>query len=453
MLNDFILRYPNSLLGKHFKILQQVAVFQLYDGVCPPLVFDLWKATGELGAVLWFHKIENLDEYLADLKIYIANLLDIWATVDPNRIIVKQKLHVLVHLIENIRRHGPAVLYSTEIFDHDIARRMAGIELFKHQVSGGWWLQEDTTTAAGRSNPRSAPDPPLENLDGCPTSPSSYTRAGENVRNFLQQHPALQRRLGWVSPLVLTPGTVKLLPSKLQAPCTWLSARGTAEIPTPVGLSKPTECLWYSCKYLIARSRDICKPGSWIFFCDGAGVSHAGRISKILSCMEEKQAVAIVDRYNIDTTRDPYFNMPVLHRACDPEGHGLSTQIPVQSVSFIFNAQHDCRACKCIRLEDQRIRQERTLTERTRKVLMHEPTDRYLVNMHALHNAALIRSILPRTLTAPIAYVADREAHHKERSAAMRVSGPLKRAEAQAKAAETRARNKTAKDGEARGVD
>lgn len=66
MLDDFILRYPNSLLGKHFKILQQLAVFQLYDGVCPPAVFDLWKATGELGAVLWFHKIDKLDEYLVN---------------------------------------------------------------------------------------------------------------------------------------------------------------------------------------------------------------------------------------------------------------------------------------------------------------------------------------------------------------------------------------------------
>ncbi|KAI0823764.1 hypothetical protein BC628DRAFT_1324557 [Trametes gibbosa] len=459
MLDDFILRYPNSLLGKHFKILQQLAVFQLYDGVCPPLVFDLWKATGELGAILWFHTIANLDQYLEDLNIYVANLLDIWAMIDPNRIIVKQKLHVLVHLVENIRRHGPAVLYSTEIFEcwnaifrlcsvysnhHgaslDIARRMAGIELFKHQVSGGWWSQQEPGNAAACATEI---NPQL----------STYVRAGEHVRTFLQHHPALQRRLGWVSPLVLNPGTVKLTSSKKQSPSTWLTARGTNEIPTPTALSEPLDCIWYECKYLVSQSRDICKPDSWVFFRDRTGVSvesphlqlcHAKH--SILTCPKESRVVAIIDSYNIDSERDMYFNMPVLHRVCDPEGQGQSVQVTVDSISFVFNAQHHCRASGCTRLEDQHITQERRLTERIRDTLVHEPVDRYLLNTHALHNAALIREILPRKLTSPIAYVADREAHHQERSAAMRVAGPLKRAGAQAKAAETRARNKGMKD-------
>ncbi|CDO77985.1 hypothetical protein BN946_scf184811.g6 [Trametes cinnabarina] len=340
---------------------------------------------------------------------------------------------------------------------------MAGIELFKHQVSGGWWPQRDSGDNAAACTADS--DPQL----------STYVRAGENVRTFLQRHPALQRRLGWVNPLVLTPGTVKLISSEKQSPSIWLTARGTNEIPAPDSLSEPQDCLWYECKYLVAQSRDICKPNSWVFYSDQTGVSikslqlrlytelnvsaghytqvsRPGRIQKILTCPEENRAVAIIDRYDINSDRDTYFNMAVLHRVCDPEGHGQSVQIAVETVSFIFNAQHHCRACGCARLEDQHITQERKLTERTRNSLVHEPIGRYLVNMHALHNTALLREILPRELTSPIAYVADREAHHQERSAAMRIAGPLKRAGAQAKAAETRARNKGMKDNVQKGL-
>ncbi|KAI0827855.1 hypothetical protein BC628DRAFT_1409428 [Trametes gibbosa] len=410
-LDDFILRYPNSLLGKHFKILQQLAIFQLYDGVCPPLVFELRKATGELGAVLWFHKIANLNQYLEDLNVYIANLLDIWVAIDPNRIIVKQKLHILVHVIFECWN---AIFRSCSVYSNhhgasfNLARRMAGIKLFKHQVSGGWWSQHNfhSTDCNTESQPQSRLSPDMESGP----LPSLYMRAGENVRTFLQQHPALQRRLGWVSPLVLT----------------------------PAALSKPLDCLWYNCKYLVARSRDICN--------DRTGIFYPGHIRKILSCPQEDRSVAIIDKYHINASRDAYFNMPVLYRMCDPEGQGLSVQIAVELVLFIFNAQHHCRACGCTRLKDQRIMQERKLTERTRSSLIHKPIECYLVNTHVLHNAALLREVLPRELTLPILYVANCEAHHKDRSAFMRFVGPLKRAGAQATAAETRARNKSGKD-------
>ncbi|EIW54556.1 uncharacterized protein TRAVEDRAFT_60724 [Trametes versicolor FP-101664 SS1] len=473
MLDDFIIQYPNSLLGKHFKILQQLAVFHLYDGVCPPVIFDLWKATGELGAVLWFHKIDNLDLYLADLETYIANVLDIWAILDPNRILVKLKLHVLAHLVDDIRRHGPAVLYSTEIFEcwnaifrlcsiysnhhgpsHDIAGRMASLEQFKHQVSGGWWRSLTGSESSGSAAPGpqilEAPTDSDARDDGTNAGAMDplpeYVRAGEKVRTFLQCNPTLQRRLGWVSPSVLVAGTVKLMAKDKQAPSEWIVARGQKEIPIPEALSSP-QCTWYHCKYLVAQSRDICKPDSWIFFRNQKGIARVGRISKILSCPEEGRAVAIIDKYDIDHERDTYFNMPVIHRICDPEGRGQSTHIPVESVIFIFNAQHHCRACGCTRQEDQQILQERKLTGRTRKIIGHEPIGRYLLNMHALHNAALIREVLPRELTSPIPYVDDREARHRELAAAMRISGPRKRADAQAKAAETRARNKNAKQG------
>jgi hypothetical protein len=133
------------------------------------------------------------------LDILINNLLDAWAVFDPRRILTKYKLHVFSHLKDDIRRHGPAVLYSTEIFEcwnaifrlcsvlsnhlapsHDIAITLADMERFKHQVSGGYW----------------------KSLGG------KYIQAGMKIRKFLQTSPQLQRRLGWVQKPDLVPGNV-----------------------------------------------------------------------------------------------------------------------------------------------------------------------------------------------------------------------------------------------------
>lgn len=126
-----------------------------------------------------------------DLEVFVGNLLDAWATYDPNRILVKMKLRVLTHLVEDVRRFGLVILYSTEIFEcwnaifrmcsvlsnhlspsHDIAITLGEMEIFKHLVSGGWWRNEK----------------------------GEVKQAGEKVRQFLVKSPELQRQLGWVSP-------------------------------------------------------------------------------------------------------------------------------------------------------------------------------------------------------------------------------------------------------------
>ena len=72
---DYMLQYKNSLVGKHFKALQQVGVFHLYGGLCESnIIRDLWKATGELGALLWYNKIRDMDAYLVCLFQYLVLL-------------------------------------------------------------------------------------------------------------------------------------------------------------------------------------------------------------------------------------------------------------------------------------------------------------------------------------------------------------------------------------------
>ncbi|KAK7471306.1 hypothetical protein VKT23_002715 [Stygiomarasmius scandens] len=252
----YLIKYKNSLIGKHFKILQQLGVFHVY-GLCSPDIFALWKASGELGALLWFPEIHDMETYLKDLQVLIDNLLDAWAKVNPRRIITKIKLHALVHLPEDIRRFSPSVIFATEIFEcfnaifrtcsilsnhlapsRDIADSMTGMERFKHMVSGGFWKDKES---------------------------GSYIQGSLKVREFLLKNSEMQRRLGWVSHNVV-PGQFRRLPRQKRIRQTWDQVAQYC-VPLKSGFADDLSALeWELCTLVIAQSTDCCKVDSWVFF-------------------------------------------------------------------------------------------------------------------------------------------------------------------------------------------
>lgn len=95
---------------------------------------------------------------------------------------------MLPHLIEDIRRFGPAIRYSTEVFEcynaifrlcsiysnhqapsRDIARKFGSMDRLKHILSGGYW--KDSTGA--------------------------WIQAGSHVRDVLRRQIIIQQHLGW----------------------------------------------------------------------------------------------------------------------------------------------------------------------------------------------------------------------------------------------------------------
>ncbi|KAJ7359609.1 hypothetical protein DFH08DRAFT_911530 [Mycena albidolilacea] len=93
----YMIQYKNNLIGKHFKTLMQILAFHIHD-ISTPEQFALVKTAGDLGAHLWVPEINNMEEYLDQLQIAIVNLLDAFDNVDPLRILVKLKVHFLVHI-------------------------------------------------------------------------------------------------------------------------------------------------------------------------------------------------------------------------------------------------------------------------------------------------------------------------------------------------------------------
>lgn len=123
--------------------------------------------------------------------------LDSLSAVEPGRIVVKPKCHILTHTPDNVRRFGPAAgLFGTDTFEcfngvfrlcsilsnHqapslDIGRTFSEMGFFKQVASGGYWKDHD-----------------------------DWVRAGPEVRKFMNAHTEVQDLLGWASRTRVIPG-------------------------------------------------------------------------------------------------------------------------------------------------------------------------------------------------------------------------------------------------------
>lgn len=121
-----------------------------------------------------------------------------------------------------------------------------------------------------------------------------------------------------------------------------------------------------------------------------------------------------------------------------------------QAILFIFSVQHDCRLAKCPTSALCPQLQERRETTWMQHLVDHADDNHFLINLYGLHNANMIRSILPRHLYAPQPLYSDWKAHHIMLAGKLRVTQKNKRAATQAKRKATIAAKKAKKLAEQR---
>ncbi|KAJ6550905.1 hypothetical protein B0H10DRAFT_2379451 [Mycena sp. CBHHK59/15] len=297
-----------------------------------------YAATGELAALLWVPEIRNLAEYRVchdsvycvplplklnqrDLKVAIANVLDIFSLIDPSKMITKIKLHLVAHIDDDAVGFGPLVGVATEIFEgfnavfrycsilsnhlapsRDIALQLGDQEGLKHRLTGGWWLCH-----AG----------------------NEWLRAGSGVRHFMADHPVLQRLLGWAEQKLLKHGETKLEPLQRgqKNRCNHALKSTVAAKAVNYGMYSP-ESTWFRCSSLVAESLDECYVGSWIFALSATDAvsdlpsaklelmqniqnsTITGRISEILT--NHATALVVLEQFQVLSVRDAIYGMPVL---------------------------------------------------------------------------------------------------------------------------------------------
>ncbi|KAH8923881.1 hypothetical protein BT69DRAFT_1333485 [Atractiella rhizophila] len=154
--------YAHSLVGKDFKIIMQIVLFAL-DGILSDSFLLIWVALGRLGSLVWRPKVTDKAKYLYNLEAAIAFFLDSTASL-TTQWFNKRKFHLLVHLVDNVRRFGVPINYATEKFESyngvvrlrsvfsnhqapgvDIATSFAGYDRVRHIFSGGFWKDKATS--------------------------------------------------------------------------------------------------------------------------------------------------------------------------------------------------------------------------------------------------------------------------------------------------------------------
>lgn len=165
---------------------------------------------------------------------------------------------MLLHIIQDIRRRGPAVRFSTEVFEcfnaifrlcsvlsnhqapsRDIAAKLADLDRVKHILSGGYWLQD-----------------------------GAWIRAGKDVNRILRATPIIQRHLGWAPPPVWTTGSVRAVAQKKQqkAPALTLQETLIDGAVDACGIPIDPSTVWTNGQNVTACSGDTCKVDSWAVF-------------------------------------------------------------------------------------------------------------------------------------------------------------------------------------------
>ncbi|KAI9603142.1 hypothetical protein H4Q26_002456 [Puccinia striiformis f. sp. tritici PST-130] len=110
-----LVKYASSLVGKDFKVIIQAAPFLFFQFMDAPKR-NIWIALCHLAPLVFQTHIEDMNEYLIDLK----NRIDIFlyhVIQSSAQWINKPKFHMLLHLPESIRLYGPASLFATKKFE------------------------------------------------------------------------------------------------------------------------------------------------------------------------------------------------------------------------------------------------------------------------------------------------------------------------------------------------
>ncbi|KAL4079984.1 hypothetical protein V8B97DRAFT_2020726 [Scleroderma yunnanense] len=154
---DYICCYKGGLIGKHFKSLTQVMPFVIHD-LMLKTILDGWTLIGELVVLLWHTEIADTEKYLVQLTQMIDNFLNFTTQCAPKQY---ESFNHVFHLL--------CVFSNQQSPSWDSCRTFACHDTLKHVVTGSYWFNQET---------------------------KKWVRAGDEVLEYLDQHPAQAQLLG-----------------------------------------------------------------------------------------------------------------------------------------------------------------------------------------------------------------------------------------------------------------
>ncbi|KAG8695586.1 hypothetical protein FRC08_007683 [Ceratobasidium sp. 394] len=375
---NYICTNRGSLTGKHFKTLVQTSAFCFY-GLIPDTLHAAWASLSQLAVLAWYSVIDNLPAYITELEQAIQVLLHDLAKCAPQLLIDKGKVHLLVHMPYFVLRFGPLLGPDTERYEsfnsvfrecsihsnrqapsRDIAANFAAFDRMRHVASGGCWFNRET---------------------------KAWQRAGPHVLALTQSSSFLCKILGSKDPAVKPPGSV-IVPAK--SPSTTWANTELSSFACPAGLNQ--ESLMRLAAKFKTQCGDTASSESHVAFrpIDSEPDSQLmlGRIHKIWAA-QSGGGPACVLLYAFDwVPDDSTLNMPAVQL------RGDLVFTTVSNILGVINLQHRCAFMGCKDTGRITVRQERQDTDVTQKAIEHTDNTNFLVNIHSMHNYALIRKLL-----------------------------------------------------------
>jgi hypothetical protein len=186
---EYLVKHIKSIVGRHFKILLQAAPFVLLDFLTPEKQ-EIWLALCKLTPFIFQTKILAMDVYLETLKFHIDHFLHLLIRSNAQWV-NKPKVHMLLHLVESIRRFGPASLFATEKFEsYNGVLRQASIHSNRLAPS-----RDLATTFDNFSSLKFLVSGGVIHHDGN----NSTSTASKNVQDIFLGNPVIQRAMGYNS--------------------------------------------------------------------------------------------------------------------------------------------------------------------------------------------------------------------------------------------------------------
>ncbi|KAJ4481358.1 hypothetical protein C8R41DRAFT_922309 [Lentinula lateritia] len=400
---ETLVKYAQSLTGRDFRAIAQVAPFVLYD-LIPKECYEAWLSLSALIPLVWQPVINHLDEYLVTLELAIDRFLDCAANWTP-RWFNKPKFHIIKHLPMHIRRFGPAILYATEGFesfnaiirDHsvhsnhqapsrDIGRGFAQCSRIRHLLHGGVFFNPPETLMnnTSSSTPSSCSDNPMHWVSAGPLPLKlARTNLGKSESPVVRAY-----RLNVTEQEKPCPGRcVYTRLAKLDQP----SSRVLAVKKLPNAIYGAENRQFHLYEQAISVSLERYSVGQFVVFKPNSQPPNqplcVGEVHEILQALPGADVAIFLKLWQLGPVDDTY----KLH-CLQP---GQWTLIKAENVLCSVNTQHRCKANGCDLSDFRLVREERETTQkRLPRTHHYNPNDR-LLNTNQMRCGVYIQALRP----------------------------------------------------------
>ncbi|KAA1097528.1 hypothetical protein PGT21_010248 [Puccinia graminis f. sp. tritici] len=371
----YLIKHIKSLVGRDFKILLQAAPFVFGEWMSEEQK-PIWFALCKLAPLIFQTCIDDMDAYLIELTQHIDIFL-FHIIRSTAQWVNKPKFHMLVHLVECIRRFGPASLFATEKFEsyngvlrkasvhsnklapgRDLATSFNDFGSLRFVVSGGIVLDNQT----GGTRP-----------------------IGTSVTSVFDDNPSVQKSMGY-NHLACHPDDRRDYPRK---------ARGRVgekmvSVPPEALLEAHPSAVVKQVGRVDVSEHDRVGSGSFVVVGESPmGELVVGHVDSLWEVSANGSSPGFFASMNVCISRgvDDWYQMRKLRRS------GRKSLVNVKFILGCINVQHNCHRGECPVELTKEEDMERQATGRKGWQVEHSDQEHYIINSGALRNAVLHRRI------------------------------------------------------------